>query len=275
MWCDWIVQRKVGEPTVKAPEGCRPSDASRPSPYDPLPFKYGIIRKPTVNGTRRIQRSLLLMNPYFEREGFIRETVGFPYLKFSLLVYRNMGKKCIPGVFCIENMTLFLLFFILVVLLYLYYTTVKQQQQQVPTQPQVIVLGGMNNLPPQNDSLIPVIGANNANAIPNNAIPVNIESRGRPSSYTQVGILTRGSGGDLILPLMGRKLTRDKMQYYTISNTGNMNTKLPISKNGKSCTGEYGCDEVYDGDTVFVEGYADTFKATIYENSRFNYIPYL
>ena len=184
-----------------------------------------------------------------------------------------MGKKCIPGVLCIENMTLFLLFFILVVLLYLYYTTIKQQQvlpQQ--QQPQVIVLGGMNNLPPQNDSLMQ-LGAIPNNAIPNNAIPVNIESRGRPSAYTQVGILTREK--DLILPLMGRKLTRDKMQYYTISNTGNMNTKLPISKNGKSCTGEYGCDEVFDGDTVFVEGYADTFKATIYENSRFNYIPYL
>jgi hypothetical protein len=183
-----------------------------------------------------------------------------------------MGKKCIPGVLCIENMTLFLLFFILVVLLYLYYTTIKQQQQQV-LQPQVIVLGGMNNQPPQNDSLMQLGAAIPVNAIPNNAIPVNVESRGRPSAYTQVGILTREK--DLILPLMGRKLTRDKMQYYTISNTGNMNTKLPISKNGKSCTGEYGCDEVFDGDTVFVEGYADTFKATIYENSRFNYIPYL
>jgi len=193
-----------------------------------------------------------------------------------------MGKKCIPGVLCIENMTLFLLFFILVVLLYLYYTTIKQQQQSVlqPSAPQVIVLGGMNTQPPQNDSLMQpsmnVAIPNNAipnNAIPNNAIPVNVESRGAPSAYTQVGILTREK--DLILPLMGRKLTRDKMQYYTISNTGNMNTKLPISKNGKSCTGEYGCDEVFDGDTVFVEGYADTFKATIYENSRFNYIPYL
>jgi hypothetical protein len=193
-----------------------------------------------------------------------------------------MGKKCIPGVLCIENMTLFLLFFILVVLLYLYYTTIKQQQQPVlqPSAPQVIVLGGMNNQPPQNDSLnqppmtnaIP-INAIPINAIPNNAIPVNVESRGHPSAYTQVGILTREK--DLILPLMGRKLTRDKMQYYTISNTGNMNTKLPISKNGKSCTGEYGCDEVFDGDTVFVEGYSDTFRATIYENSRFNYIPYL
>jgi hypothetical protein len=177
-----------------------------------------------------------------------------------------MGKKCIPGVLCIENMTLFLLFFILVVLLYLYFTTIKQQQQQPSAQPQVIVLGGMNNMPPQNDSLM-LSGAG--------AVPVNIESRGPSPAYTQIGILTRGSGGDLILPLMGRRLIRDKMQYYTISNTGNMNTKLPISKNGKSCTGEYGCDEVYDGDTVFVEGYSDTFRATIYENSRFNYIPYL
>jgi hypothetical protein len=180
-----------------------------------------------------------------------------------------MGKKCIPGVLCIENMTLFLLFFILVVLLYLYFTTIKQQQPQPSVQPQVIVLGGMNNMPPQNDSLML------SGAIPNGAVPVNIESRGPSPAYTQVGILTRGSGGDLIIPLMGRRIMRDKMQYYTISNTGNMNTKLPISKNGKSCTGEYGCDEVYDGDTVFVEGYSDTFRATIYENSRFNYIPYL
>jgi hypothetical protein len=80
----------------------------------------------------------------------------------------------------------------------------------------------------------------------------------------------------LILPLMGRKLSgRDKMQYYTTSNTGNMNVKLPVSKNGKSCTGEYGCDEIYNGDTVYVEGYAEVFKATIYENTRLSYIPYL
>lgn len=181
-----------------------------------------------------------------------------------------MGKKCIPGVLCIENMTLFLLFFILVVLVYLYYTTVKQQQQQPQVPPQVIVLGGMNAQPPQNDLMMQHPGTS---TVPIGAVPVNVESRGPPSNYTQVGILTRS--GDLILPLMGRRLTRDKMQYYTVSNTGNMNTKLPISKSGKSCTGEYGCDEVYNGDTVFVEGYSDTFKATIYENSRFNYIPYL
>jgi hypothetical protein len=189
-----------------------------------------------------------------------------------------MGKKCIPGVLCIENMTLFLLFFILVVLMYLYFTTLSQPKIVVINNTGSKDLGGMNE-PPQNNSLfMQSMITNDAipnGAIPNGAIPVNIESRGPSPSYTQIGILTRS--GDLILPLMGRRLTsgRDKLQYYTVSNTGNMNTKLPISKNGKSCTGEYGCDEIYDGDTVYVEGYSDTFRATIYENSRFNYIPYL
>ena len=32
-----------------------------------------------------------------------------------------MGKKCIPGVICIENMTLFVLIMILCVLVYMFY----------------------------------------------------------------------------------------------------------------------------------------------------------
>jgi hypothetical protein len=52
------------------------------------------------------------------------------------------------------------------------------------------------------------------------------------------------------------------------------NAKLPISVNGRSCTGEYGCDSISNGDTVYVEGYDDTFRATIYENATLNYIPY-
>lgn len=180
-----------------------------------------------------------------------------------------MGKKCIPGAFCIENMTLFLLIFILVVLLYLYQATLRSNSGDT----KIVVVSkdlgettAPNNIlatPPQN---IMPLGA---------MVPVNIESRGPSPSFTQVGILTK-SAENLILPLMGRRLSsnRDKRQYYTMSNTGNINTKLPISKNGKSCTGEYGCDEIYDGDTVYVEGYGDTFRATIYETSVFNYIPY-
>ena len=76
-----------------------------------------------------------------------------------------------------------------------------------------------------------------------------------------------------ILPLFGRRMRRDKWQYYTISNTGTLNTKLPIRINGKSATGEHGCDPIISNDTVFVEGYKEMMSATIYENHQFSYNP--
>ena len=74
---------------------------------------------------------------------------------------------------------------------------------------------------------------------------------------------------------MGRRHMsgRDKWQYYTISNSGSLNTKLPVSVNGRSCTSEYGCDPIMQNDAVYVEGYKSTFNATVYENSSFHYIP--
>ena len=57
-------------------------------------------------------------------------------------------------------------------------------------------------------------------------------------------------------------------------NDKNNMIKLPITFKNKSCTNEYGCDEIFSGDTVYVEGYGDTFKATVYENSTFHYLPY-
>ena len=105
-------------------------------------------------------------------------------------------------------------------------------------------------------------------------IPVNIETQGLATQYQQIGILE--NGGSLILPLMGRRsmVGRDKWQYYSISNTGTLNTKLPVTFQGRSCTSENGCDNISSGDTVYVKGYNDTFRATIYENNLMQYIPY-
>ena len=206
-----------------------------------------------------------------------------------------MGKKCIPGVFCIENMTLFLLFVILVLVIYFYYSISKHSPINtsadstkvifVTQPPQVNHLGSISErLDPLNDPYSPPMKSDGGyyprlfGGDVRGAIPVNIETRGLTTGYQQVGILTRLSGSnDMILPLMGRRTMagRDKWQYYTISNTGNLNTKLPISKNGKSCTSEYGCDNISNGDTVYVEGYNDSFRATVYETSTFQYIPQL
>jgi hypothetical protein len=108
---------------------------------------------------------------------------------------------------------------------------------------------------------------------------INVQTRGINTSYQQVGILTKSSNNqeNMILPLMGRRIMtgRDKWQYYTLSNTGNISTKLPISLNGRSCTSENGCDSINNGDVVYVEGYQETFRVTMYENNLFQYLPVL
>lgn len=215
-----------------------------------------------------------------------------------------MGKKCIPGVICIENMTLFVLIVMVILIVYIYYNLIikptmqmrnreheKNESSKIVVVSPPITLGGIATrgdvltnpyMPPlKSDGLYFRSDSSDIRGVPLPVqVPVNIETRGLNTQYSQIGILTKTTGGardDLILPLMGRRHMsgRDKWQYYTISNSGNLNTKLPVSVNGKSCTSEYGCNEIMNGDMVYVEGYGNTFKATIYENNMFSYIPYL
>jgi hypothetical protein len=187
----------------------------------------------------------------------------------------NPGKKCIPGLFCVGNMTLFMFCIMSLFIVFLLYRQ-NEPNVIVITQPPFssssFSLG--NNKNNDNDTLsnayLPPLRNNNPSLTPKPVPDTN---------YQQIGILTRSNNNNNhneILPLMGkRKMTsRYKWQYYTISSGhGNLQTKLPISVKGKSCTGEYGCDEIYNNDTVYVEGFKDVFVATIYENNTFEYIP--
>lgn len=197
-----------------------------------------------------------------------------------------MGKKCIPGIICIENMTLFVLFILIVLVLYFIYMKSEKPSNQVhPPEQKIIIVSAPNSQPTENSINDPYIPPLKNNAYFTNSgdirgIPINIETRGTGMSYQQIGILTPvgNNSNDLILPLMGRKLMngRDKWQYYTMANgSSTIHTKLPVSVNGKSCTGEYGCNDIQNGDTVYVQGYNNVFTATVYENSAFSYIPYL
>ena len=111
-------------------------------------------------------------------------------------------------------------------------------------------------------------------------VPVNIKTQGIPSEYTQVGILTRsqnnGADGEMILPLMGRlnQRNRQRWQYYTLANgVGSIHNKLPITVRNRSCTSENGCDEISSGDSVYVQGYKQSFMATVYERNSMEYLP--
>jgi len=200
-----------------------------------------------------------------------------------------MAKKCPPGVFCVENTTLFFIFICICGILFTLnhiFSKKKLSAESYPPAPNIIleatltpqqplhsvkdILGNPYD-PPLRDERIYM-----NNSLDPRGMPINVPTQSFDSAYRQVGILTRDNGTEMILPLMGRPLfsNRDKWNYYTISDSNNM-VKLPISSNGRSCTGEYGCNNLYNGDSVYVEGYNDAFKATIYDSDTNRYIPYL
>lgn len=106
-------------------------------------------------------------------------------------------------------------------------------------------------------------------------LPINIRTSGvHNASYSQVGFLSNGK--EDILALYGRMImpNRNKWQYYTESGKFH-SVRLPITVGGKNASSEYGCDEVSNGDSVYVEGYNMPFRVTLYEKEGMQYIPYL
>lgn len=189
-------------------------------------------------------------------------------------------KTCPPGVFCIENYTL--VFLIITVTIAISYFLSRTKQLGTGTGN-----GTFFNILPSfpSDTLtnpyLPPLKDNRyfpAASMATYGVPINIKTRGFDTDYRQVGILTRSGGSsdvkETILPIMGRPLyaNSSKWQFYTMSD-GNQSVKLPISLNGRHCTGEYGCDDISNADTVYVEGYNQPFKVTMYENEFPRYIP--
>jgi hypothetical protein len=204
--------------------------------------------------------------------------------------------KCLPNMFCIRNTTIFFIIILSAIGIYFFYSnyskmavtqiTPSMATPQMSVSPLFMMSSRVANsdvledpyAPPlRNDSYFGGIngGGGTNTMMPMAAgIPINVRTQGPPinTNYRQVGLLTRINGKETILPLMGRPLqkNRDKWQFYTMSDKNN-SVKLPISFKKKSCTSEYGCDNIYNGDTVYVEGYKDAFQATIYDNAVMEY----
>lgn len=207
-------------------------------------------------------------------------------------------KKCPPGVICIENISLFFIVACVAIVSYILYHNMYRQNIVVNnnTTDKIVVNEpsreknwfGMPNIPYNNlytDVLLNPYSpplrderylVTPTNFIPGGAVPINISTSAIDTNYRQVGILTPLNGKDKnnILPLMGRILfnRRDLWNYYTISNQHN-NVKLPISVKGKSALNDNGVDRLYNGDTVYIEGINDAYKATIYDNDTIRYLP--
>jgi len=206
-----------------------------------------------------------------------------------------MGKKCPKGVICIENTTIvFLLGLIVLTFIFFYNNYSKNLVNNINETNNSYIKKYEKRDSVRNNNLMDNYKArdndvlldpyvppfkDNVSDLYNHKIkklPINIKTQNFDSNYSQIGILTRISGKETILPLMGRKLfrNRDKWNYYTMNDKNNM-IKLPITFKNKKCMNDQGCDTIYSGDKIYVEGYNDLFNATIYDNNNLEYIPYL
>ena len=96
-------------------------------------------------------------------------------------------------------------------------------------------------------------------------------------AYQQVGILTSndsgGSNEPTILPLFSKRANnhRDRWNYYTTTDKNTM-LRLPIRHDNMNCDDDIGCNEIYDGNTLYIEMYkGKTFTATIYKKQTLSY----
>ena len=216
-------------------------------------------------------------------------------------------KKLPPGVIRLENVILYLLFIIIIfiillVFMYIHFSTknIKNNnhnhitiENKRETGDTTGWFGGFlpswpyTNLP--KDVLLNPYAAPYSDEryfvpevtyVSPSAVPINISTNigAVDTSYRQMGIITplNGTSKDNILPLMGRPLftNRDKWQYYAISNQHN-NVKLPILFKGRSGLNDNGVNQIYNKDTIYVEGYNEPFRVTIYENDTIKYLPFV
>ena len=109
---------------------------------------------------------------------------------------------------------------------------------------------------------------------------INITTRGFTGAFQQIGLLYKkdpsgenNSEGN-ILPLFGRptNTNRDKWYYYTTSDKFH-SLKIPLKIKGRLCNDEWGCNELYDDDTVQVGPYNGEFKVQIYGYDSPKYLP--
>ena len=215
-------------------------------------------------------------------------------------------KKCPPGVICIENVSMILFAIAIFIMIFLIYSNFNGQSIIVNNKPseKIVIKDGVRennswfggvmpswpytNFMPQDPLLNPYSPPLRDeryftpmfNGIPFGGVPINISTNigAVDAANRQVGMLTplNGSSKDNILPLMGKPLftNRNKWQYYSISNQNN-NVKLPVSRSGRSCVNEYGCDQLNNGDTVYIEGANETYKVTVYDNNVIKYLPFV
>ena len=211
-----------------------------------------------------------------------------------------MGKKCPPGVLCIENFTIVIIIIISIGIVYFmhkHYLFQSLIMHNITENPTRSPTHAPTHAPAHAPATIQITDTREGDITSDPYVPplkpaqhgiVSVRTRGGGlHPYKQIGYLKysmgnhqgkhhgrhrgRHQGGNSMMSLFGRPsdTSRSKWNYYTIHN----GIKLQVNNKSRSCTSEQGCDELFSGDTVYVDGMDHTYHVTVYETSSFRYTP--
>lgn len=195
---------------------------------------------------------------------------------------------CPPGFLCMDTSTMiFLLLIALSIVGGLVFLTKNFNREESikyePTPPQIVVVKTESPaLPPptMDPRFSPSPPERLYDTLPSR-IPININTRGTPESFQQVGVITTpggtetsGSPSRTILPLFGRVIdsNRNRWNYYTRSDGLNP-VQLPLQFKRRNCDDDNGCEELSDGDSVGVPILGNSYTVSMYKYSTPRYLP--
>ena len=206
------------------------------------------------------------------------------------------GGLCPPGFLCMDTPTMLTVILVAAAIAAIIVFIVKQQtpapqqqqpvvivkEQRAPATPTIINPDPrFSPLPPEQSYSVPPDIRGQPLPAGLGAFAVNSTTRGYPSAFQQMGVLTAPGGTETsaspnrtILPLFGRSIdpNRNRWNYYT--RTDGINPiQLPLQYKRRNCDDDNGCDEINEGDSVGVPVLGQSYNATIYRYSTPRYLP--
>jgi len=191
-----------------------------------------------------------------------------------------MPRRCPPDTFCFSSEFLMVIIGILVIVIAI---GIAMRGMQIPQMPPIVIKtdSGVPSVKEVVDTRFarapqPLRDWMEAPEYPPRGgiatIPINIPTQGLPESFQMTGNINVDGK---MLPLYGRRTMRgssDRWNYYTRTDTFNP-VPIPLRYQNKDCMDDIGCQELYSGEQVTLDGTGEQGKVRLYRYDGPKYVP--
>lgn len=102
--------------------------------------------------------------------------------------------------------------------------------------------------------------------------PPPVQKYWRPQAPHQVGLLKGENGSDGLRPIYAKpsRTHRDRFHYWTTGGNGHNRYSVPVTLDGRDCTEDIGCKEMFGNESVSVWDNPEIqYKSHVYRHDMF------